>query len=54
LNRKKILWNSSSIEERYGISAVQMLDNYCQLNDLGKKKANENILDLTKIKDYRK
>ena len=38
--------------ERYGSDSMNLLNNYFKLNDLGKQKANDNIKDLTKIREY--
>ena len=43
---------SEEIKQRYGISSINLLNNYNKLNAFGKKKANENIEDLTKIQEY--
>lgn len=37
---------------KYGANAIQLLNDYNKLNDLGKQKANENVKDLTKIDEY--
>lgn len=43
---------SNMIISKYGSNVQELLDNYDRLNDLGKRKANENINDLTKISEY--
>ncbi len=40
------------IQDEYGSKSLELLENYKKLNKVGKKKANENIKDLTRIKDY--
>ncbi len=37
---------------RYGKDTLFLLENYNQLNEYGKQKANENVKDLTKILEY--
>lgn len=42
----------TSLKQNYGDLAVELLNNFEKLNYLGQKKANDNIRDLTKIKEY--
>lgn len=47
--------NEKYLEEtvkKYGISSIELLDNFSKLNELGKQKANDNLKDLTKINEY--
>lgn len=43
---------NNEITQKYGITSIELLENYSKLNKLGKQKANENVKDLTKISDY--
>lgn len=40
------------IKNHYGDTSINLLNNYNKLNEFGKKKANENVEDLTKIQEY--
>lgn len=42
------------IQTYYGKGAVQLLNVFCNFNDLGKQKALENILDISEIDKYSK
>lgn len=44
--------HNDAIKAIYGELALELLDNYSKLNDLGRQKASENIKDLTKINEY--
>lgn len=50
--------NSTSLEneisQQYGATSIELLEDYNKLNSIGKRKANENIKDLTKINEYTK
>jgi len=40
------------IQKLYGKKAVQLLENFIELNDVGKDKAIETVIDLTMIEKY--
>jgi len=42
----------NSITSKYGVGTVDLLRSFVKLNDIGKRKLNENASDLTKISDY--
>lgn len=43
---------NNELNQKYGNKAIELLDNFQKLNNLGKEKAVENIKDLTEIQKY--